>query len=132
MRFLRTHNGEIVKGAGGFNVRKGTAARSFQTMNVVWAERFRTGKACGYRFMDTCRGGASASQCHQMAVSLTGGAQWRGGWRVAGPGRQRGGAAKGAARHGGPAYRGVGIRKTPTTPPGGFVFTENKGGPGGL
>ena len=72
MRFLRTHNGEIVKGAGGFNVRKGTAARSFQTMNVVWSERFCTGKACGYRFMDTCRGGASASQCHQMAVSLTG------------------------------------------------------------
>lgn len=41
-------------------------------MNVVWSERFCTGKACGYRFMDTCRGGASASQCHQMAVSLTG------------------------------------------------------------
>lgn len=58
--------------AGGFNVWKGSAARSFQTMNVVWSERFCTGKACGYRFMDTCRGGASASQCHQMAVSLTG------------------------------------------------------------
>ena len=64
--------------AGGFNVWKGSAARSFQTMNVVWSERFCTGKACGYRFMDTCRGGASASQCHQMAVSLTGGTQWRG------------------------------------------------------
>lgn len=89
MRFLRTHNGEIVKGAGGFNVRKGTAARSFQTMNVVWAERFRTGKACGYRFMDTCRGGASASQCHQMAVSLTGGAQWRRICRVPAMGSQR-------------------------------------------
>lgn len=47
--------------AGGFNVRKGTAARSFQTMNVVWSERFCTGKACGYRFMDTCRGGASTA-----------------------------------------------------------------------
>ena len=47
-------------------------------MNVVWSERFCTGKAWGYRFMDTCRGGASASQCHQMAVSLTGGTQWRG------------------------------------------------------
>lgn len=96
VRFLRTHNGERVKGAGGFNVRKGTAARSFQTMNVVWAERFRTGKACGYRFMDTCRGGASASQCHQMAVSLTGGAQWRRICRVPAMGSQRRGAAKAA------------------------------------
>jgi len=52
--------------AGGFNVRRGTAARSFQTMNVVWSERFCTGKACGYRFMDTCRGGASTAQYHQM------------------------------------------------------------------
>ena len=61
VRFLRTHNGERVKGQGGFNVRKATAARSFQTMNVVWSERFCTGKACGYRFMDTCRGGASTA-----------------------------------------------------------------------
>lgn len=47
--------------AGGFNVWKGSAARSFQTMNVVWSEQFCTGKACGYRFMDTCRGGASTA-----------------------------------------------------------------------
>lgn len=115
MRFLRTHNGEIVKGAGGFNVRKGTAARSFQTMNVVWAERFRTGKACGYRFMDTCRGGASASQCHQMAVSLTGGAQWRRICRVPAMGSQRRGAAKAAACNGAAAYRGIGIRQSART-----------------
>ena len=131
MRFLRTHNGEIVKGAGGFNVRKGTAAKSFQTMNVVWAERFRTGKACGYRFMDTCRGGASASQCHQMAVSLTGGAQWRRICRVPAMGSQRRGAAKAAACNGAfAAYRGIGIRKSARTHLGDFASTENRGGLG--
>lgn len=130
MRFLRTHNGEIVKGAGGFNVRKGTAARSFQTMNVVWAERFRTGKACGYRFMDTCRGGASASQCHQMAVSLTGGAQWRRICRVPAMGSQRRGAAKAAACNGAAAYRGIGIRKSARTHLGDFASTENRSGQG--
>ena len=113
--------------AGGLNVRRGTAARSFQTMNVVWSERFCTGKACGYRFMDTCRGGASTAQYHQMAVSLTGGAQWR---RIAVPamGSQRRGAAKAAACNGAAAYRGIGIRQSARTHFGDFAAAANRAG----
>ena len=113
--------------AGGFNVWKGSAARSFQTMNVVWSERFCTGKACGYRFMDTCRGGASASQCHQMAVSLTGRytvARYR-----AGPAGAKGGALRKLRPATEPQLTvGIGIRQSAQTHFGDFAAVANRAG----
>ena len=95
-------------------------------MNVVWSERFCTGKACGYRFMDTCRGGASASQCHQMAVSLTGGTQWRG--TVPAQREPKAGHCVSCACNGAAAYRGIGIRQSARTHFGDFAAVTNRAG----
>ena len=113
--------------AGGFNVWKGSVARSFQTMNVVWSERFCTGKACGYRFMDTCRGGASASQCHQMAVSLTG--RYTVALYRAGPAGAKGGALRKLRPATEPQLTvGIGIRQSAQTHFGDFAAVANRAG----
>ena len=99
-------------------------------MNVVWSERFCTGKACGFRFMDTCRGGASTA-----AISSDGRQPYRrgtmaGGLPVPAMGSQRRGAAKAAACNGAAAYRGIGIRQSARTHFGDFAAVTNRGGLG--
>lgn len=77
VRFLRTHNGEIVKGQGALMCGKGRQPGVFRPWTSSGLSNFARGKRVDTVSWTHVGVGLQQPQYPQMAVSLTGGAQWR-------------------------------------------------------
>ena len=129
VRFLRTHNGERVKGQGALMCGKGGSqefsdherrlVRAILHGESVWIPFHGHMSGWGFNSRNIIRWPSALPAVHNG-----------GGFAVPAMGSQRRGVAKAAACNGAAAYRGIGIRKSARTHLGDFAAATNRGGLG--